>query len=347
VSLTDARTALLRVKEILRQGHDPVQQRQITVASNQAAAADTFSSISGMWFEKMRKDWSAAHYTRAKRAIERELFPPLGALPINQIDSFILAQAMQPAVDRGVIETADRIFQHCTGIFNFAKGLKVYTGDNPVPGAREVVMRKRPTPKRMPAILEWKGLGEILRKAKAARISPAIYMLHRLIAFSSVRIGTAVLAEWKEFDLNSTPAIWTIPRAKMKMKSRHNDHRIPLHPVIAQELKEWKALGLSKRLVFPSPQASNAGKPISSEGLEKAYRVTMGLEGKHTPHGWRAAFSTLARDNNFNREVIEMALDHCHDDDVAMAYDRGERWEDRIALFRWWGDQLTATETKG
>lgn len=93
------------------------------------------------------------------------------------------------------------------------------------------------------------------------------------------------------------------------------------------------------------PQTAKQGQPIGSEGLEKAYRDRLGLAGKHTPHGWRAAFSTLARDENFNRDVVELALDHCHDDDVAMAYDRGERWLERVKLFDWWGEQLVKAES--
>jgi tripartite-type tricarboxylate transporter receptor subunit TctC len=32
--------------------------------------------------------------------------------------------------------------------------------------------------------------------------------------------------------------------------------------------------------------------------------------------GWRSAFSTLARDNGFARDVVELALDHAHDNEV-------------------------------
>jgi hypothetical protein len=30
---------------------------------------------------------------------------------------------------------------------------------------------------------------------------------------------------------------------------------------------------------------------------------------------------------------VELALDHAHDNEVARAYDRGERFDDRIKLF--------------
>lgn len=345
ISLQDARIELARVREQVANGRDPVQQRQVFQLSNVDSSETTFQIVADQWLAKMKKEWSDVHHKKSARAIERDLYPKLGSLPIESIDSYILAQAVAPTIQRGVIETADRILQHVGNIFNFAKGLGKYNRDNPVPGAREVVMPKVPESKHIPAVTEWQELGAILRNAKGANISPPLYLLHRLIAFTATRIGTARLAEWKEFDLDSSQPVWTIPRAKMKVKSRHTDHRIPLSAPIVKELREWRAIGLSGSYVLPSPQSVKRGQPIGSEGLEKAYRDRLGLDGKHTPHGWRSAFSTLARDGGFLREVVELSLDHCHDDAVAMAYDRGERWQDRIKLFDWWGEQLIKAES--
>ncbi|MGQ0658079.1 MAG: hypothetical protein ACT4NU_08310 [Chromatiales bacterium] len=72
--------------------------------------------------------------------------------------------------------------------------------------------------------------------------------------------------------------------------------------------------------------------------------MTLGLEGRHSPHGWRSALSTLARDHGFARDVVELALDHAHDNEVARAYDRGERFTQRVELFNWWGEQLAAAQ---
>lgn len=60
--------------------------------------------------------------------------------------------------------------------------------------------------------------------------------------------------------------------------------------------------------------------------------------------GWRSAFSTLARNEGFARDVVELALDHAHDNEVARAYDRGERFTQRVELFKWWGEQLAAAQ---
>ncbi len=59
---------------------------------------------------------------------------------------------------------------------------------------------------------------------------------------------------------------------------------------------------------------------------------------------WRSSSSTLARDNGTARDVVELALDHVHDNEVARAYDRGERFDERVKLFDWWGKQLAAAQ---
>jgi integrase len=116
----------------------------------------------------------------------------------------------------------------------------------------------------------------------------------------------------------------------MKVTTRDIDHCVPLSPEITDELRRWREMYGGKGFVLPSPQG---GKHIGRESIEKVYRVTLELNGKHSPHGWRSAFSTLTRDNSFARDVVELALDHVHDNEVARAYDRGERFNDRIKLF--------------
>jgi len=166
-------------------------------------------------------------------------------------------------------------------------------------------------------------------------------MAHRLCAFTAARIGNIVNAEWREFHLDDDQPVWIIPRGKMKVATRDIDHRVPLCPEIAVELRQWQGVFGRKGYVFPSPAG---GKYIGRESIEKVYRVTLGLEGKHSPHGWRSAFSTLARDQGFQRDVVELALDHAHDNEVARAYDRGERFTQRVELFNWWGTRLTSAQ---
>lgn len=339
VSLAAARVELSEIKSLLRENKDPVTQRRINRAESSAASDNTFEAMAAEWLKMKQREWSAGHYTKSARAFERDIYPAIGKLPIASITPAIVAKAIEDIHKRDVLETATRILQHLNGVFRYAQA-KGLSRDNPALPAREILPRKKDTGK-MPALLEFSALGDLLRRAEMATISPSVKMAHRVCAFTSARIGNVINAEWKEFDLESDQPIWNIPRTKMKVKSRLIDHRIPLCPEIVSELRQWQAIFGSKGYVFPSPTGN---KHIGRESIEKMYRVTLGLEGKHSPHGWRSSFSTLARDNGIARDVVELALDHAHDNEVARAYDRGERFDERIKLFNWWGNQLTAAQ---
>jgi len=342
VSLAAARVELTEVKALLRENKDPVTQRRIGRAETSAASDNTFVAVAGEWLTMKQKEWSAGHYTKSSRAFERDIYPSIGKLPIANITPAIVAKAVEDINKRDVLETATRILQHLNGVFRYAQA-RGLCRDNPALSAREILPRKKDTG-RMPALLDYAALGDILRRADMARISPSVRMAHRLCAFTAARIGNVTNAEWKEFDLESDQPVWSIPRAKMKVTSRPIDHRIPLSPEIVAELRQWQNVFGRKGFVFPSPAG---GKHIGRESIEKVYRVTLGLNGKHSPHGWRSSFSTLARDHGFAREVVELALDHAHDNEVARAYDRGERFEERVKLFQWWGTQLAAAQRGG
>ena len=339
VSLAAARVELGEVKVLLRENKDPVTQRRINRAETSASSDDTFAAVAGVWLAMKQKEWSAGHYTKSSRAFERDIYPALGKLPIASISPAIVAKAIEDIHKRDVLETATRILQHLNGVFRYAQA-KGLCRDNPALPAREILPRKKDAG-RMPALLDWPSLGDVLRRADMSRISPSVRMAHRLIAFTGMRIGNIVEAEWKEFHLDDDQPTWIIPRAKMKVTSRPIDHRVPLGEEIVAELREWKNRVGGKGYVFPSPTGN---KHIGRESIEKVYRVTLGLNGKHSPHGWRSSFSTLARDNGTARDVVELALDHAHDNEVARAYDRGERFGERVKLFQWWGAQLAAAQ---
>lgn len=339
ISLDAARIELGEVKALLREHKDPVIERRLNRSAALANSETTLQVVANEWLMMKQKEWSDGHLAKSRRALERDVYPTLGNLPIARITPAIVAKLIENINKRDVLETATRILQHLNGIFRYAQA-KGLCRDNPALPAKEILPRKKNV-KHMAALLDFASLGDVLRRAEAARLSPPVRVAHRLMAFTGARIGNIVEAEWREFDLDSAQALWVIPREKMKMKSRPIDHRIPLCREITAELRIWRQIFGDKGFMFPSPSGN---EHISRESLEKAYRVTLRLSEQHTPHGWRSALSTLARDEGFARDVVELALDHIHDNEVARAYDRGERFAERIRLFSWWGTQLTAAQ---
>ena len=343
VSLEAARAEREQLRAQLREGRNPTDARRLRRADAVAAAADTFESVARAWLASQKPDWSAVHYEKSERAIERDVLPRLGKLPVSEITPAMVTSVVKSITARGARDTASKILQHIGGIFRSAQAHGLCR-DNPATATREILPRRKEQ-KRRPAFLKWDELGDVLRKAETARLSPAVRLAHRLCAFTAARISNVVQAEWREFDLTAEVPTWTIPRKKMKAQGRGHDHKIILGATIAADLRAWHALTGGKGLVFPSPAAMPVGsKHITRESLEKVYRITLGLEDKHTPHGWRAALSTLARDHGFERDVVELTLDHIHDNEVVRAYDRGERLEQRMKLMNWWDAQLAQAQ---
>lgn len=343
ISLAQAREKREWVRAHVRAGRDPKQARDLERDANIASSGTTFEVVAREWLKQKKKQWSAIHHEKSMQALERNVFDKIGHLPVAEIPAAKVTAVVEAISARGANVTAGKIRQHIGGVFRLAraKGLCEYK-ENPAEPAREVLPR-RSRQKRRPALLKWAELGELLRRAETARLSPTVRMAHRLCAFAAgVRIGNVIEAEWSEFRLDAEPALWVIPRRKMKAKDRTHDHTIILGPTIAAELRNWRGLSRGKGFVFPSTAEEGH---ITREALEKAYRQTLGMADRHSPHGWRSALSTLAREEGgFERDVVELALDHIHDNEVVRAYDRGERMEKRIRLMTWWDEQLARAQ---
>jgi integrase len=126
----------------------------------------------------------------------------------------------------------------------------------------------------------------------------------------------------------------------MKRKDeQRGPHDVPLPPALLATLREWeKADGDGALYVCPAPR--DPKYPITPEGVEKFYRDKLGLGGKHSPHSWRSAFSTIARDAGKDGDTIESQLDHQVGSKVASAYDRAKRYALRNELVQWYESTL-------
>jgi integrase len=341
ISLKKAREALLEVKSLLRQHVDPVAHRRVLRAAGAVASEDTFNVVAGLWLEMKKKDWSKVHFTKSQRAIERDIFPALGALPIASITAPMVAVAVERISNRGATETASRILQHIGGIFRYAEA-KGLCQSNPAKAASEVLPKKR-QPGQMSALIDMKPLGDLLLRARALRVAPSVYMAHRLLAFTAMRISNVVEAQWDQFHLDDDQPMWVIPRSAMKKKdTRFPAHRVPLSAPIVAELRRWRDVTGGRGYTFLSPV--NPGRPITVTTVEKMYRVTLGLRDIHSPHGWRSSLTTQAREIEIPGDIVHTATDHAHDTETALRYDRGDRFNQRVKLMNWWGDKLVAAE---
>jgi len=343
VSLADAREVRVTVRKQVKEGIDPTAERRLARAKTAASFGETFAEVAAAWLAHRKSEWSNVHYNTTHRALERDVLPLLGSLPITKITPALVAQVIDRVTQRGAHETAGKIRQNIERVFAFA-----LVENNPAKPVVEKLKRPAPT-KRHPALLEFPALGDVLRRTELLGVTPAVRRALRLVAFTACRIGNAINARWEQFDLDGSTPTWTIPRAEMKAKKREFPHRVILGPTITAELREWRQMtGRRKGLVFTSPLAPRRGEALTHEAMEKVYSKRLELSGQHTVHGWRSAFSTLAREvGGFDPEVVELALDHEPRSAVARAYDRGQRLEERVRLYYWWDAMLGAAQHGG
>lgn len=342
IPLAEARRLRDEARALILAGKDPTITRRVERAEAASSMVVTFADCAARWLEHRQPGWSASHFKTVRETLDRHVLPRIGALPIAEITQPIVAEVVERLSDR--VDTAQKVRQICAGVFRLAQAQGKFSGDNPADAAREVIPRRRLHGRRA-ALLTWPELGDLLRRAELANISAAVRVAHRLCAFTAVRLGNVISADWSEFRLEASPmAEWVIPRAKMKAQDRHFDHLVVLPDQIAGELRHWHQMNGTPKVGPLFPAVSGSRSTITHEAVEKVYRVTLGLKNKHTPHGWRSALSTLARDAGFERDAVELALDHIHDTDVARAYDRGERRPERERLARWWGENLTRAQ---
>ena len=347
VSLAEAREERDRLRKQVKQGLDPVVERKVARVESLAASGVTFQAVAELWLAKEKVGWSDVHYTKSARALERDVYPALGAIPIGRISVPMVSAVIDRVQKRGGgrRETAAKLLQHVKSVFRFAqaKGLRP---DNPAEPVIEL-LDVAPPVQGHPALLQWSELGDILRRAEVCNASPAVRLCNRLLAYTSVRLANGVAARWQDMDLDAVPARWSIPRQSMKgdleAKAAGVPHTVFLHPHLVEHLRRWKAAQPAKAVYLFKGNQGRAH--ISKEAVEKMLRVTLDLRDKHTPHGWRSAFSTRAKDDTkFDRELIELTLDHETKTSVEAAYDRGERLEKRLPLAMWWQEQLSKAE---
>lgn len=100
VSLEEARAARDSVKSHLREGRDPLKARLVSRAEAATASDNTFAGVASDWLAKKRRDWSQIHNEKSKIALERDVLPAIGRLPVAEITPIlpVTVSHFQPAL---------------------------------------------------------------------------------------------------------------------------------------------------------------------------------------------------------------------------------------------------------
>lgn len=334
VTLSEARERRDEARKLLRAGVDPVEHKRDAQAEAQRRASNTFETLARRWIEKNAAAWSESHGERVRAFLGAELFPKIGARPIDAITAAELLAALEPIEERGALETARKTRQYAGQVFDFASRLGLVVG-NPAHALRRAMKRSQPQRYRFLTVAE---LGPfVVKLATYGNASTATAL--RLAMLCAVRPGEIRGARWQEFDLNAKGgALWRIPAARMKGRK---DHLVPLSRQAVEALRAHAAEHGSEpgALLFRSTVSREA--PISENTLAFAIR-RLGFDA--TAHGFRHTFSSTMNERGYRADVIERCLAHEGADRIRATYNRAELMPERRDCLQQWADFIDACE---
>jgi integrase len=345
-SVTGARDSAHAARELLRQGLDPIDER------DRQRAADK-QSEQGRKADKAREHLTLCRAAREyhERVVEPRLTTKHSAQWIASLEHHVPAEtwhkpiaevtapellaalsgvrALADSATR-VPETLSRVRQRLDAVFEDA----IFHGrctSNPAAAIRrkmrETIPSKKPGEHLALPYRELPRFMALLRDAQGIAARSLDFALH-----TASRTSEVLLAEWSEFNLEE--AVWVIPAERMKAKEAHTVYLSPRALEILQAHK-----GLHARYVFPSVMLEDS--PQSNMAM-LAVLDRISMRDRTTVHGiCRATFSTWANETAAARsDVIEACLAHKEADKVKAAYNRAQFSDERKALMNAWATYL-------
>jgi len=330
VSMAEARIEGNKAKKLLREGVDPVNRRR---QEKHSKIANSFRNIAEEWLIKQRGSWTKEHAARVMRTLERDVYPIIGDMPIQDIQTLDCLSVIRIVEERGALDVASRVKQRIASVFRYA----IQTARcqfNPADQLQGVIKTRKV--KHM-AALGAEALPAFFDKLESYQGHHITKLALKFLIHTFVRPGELRGARWDEININKKE--WRIPAMRMKMSE---EHIVPLSEQAIVILKEIKLITGNFELVFPSVR--NNRKVMSENTLTFAIRKRLGFDA--TAHGFRSTASTILNETGFRPDVIERQLAHTERNKVRAAYNRSLYLPERREMMDWWGGYLEGLSSK-
>jgi integrase len=336
VTLADARNETTRLRNIVRRGVDPLDERKaeatrkLAKGAAKAAAAMTFRDVARQYVQAHEAGWrNEKHRQQWTNTLREYALPVIGDSPVADVGTAEVMLILQPIWHRAP-ETASRLRGRIEAILDYARTREWRSGENPArwKGHLANLLPARGKIRRIShhAALPWREIGSFIDALRQqAGISAKALEFAILTA---ARSGEVRGASWAEIDWATKT--WTVPGSRMK---GGREHRVPLSEPAMAVLRTMEPLRASQdALIFPG---RSAGHPLSDMSLTAVLR-RMG-RADLTQHGFRSSLRDWAAETtHYPREVAEQALAHALPDKVEAAYRRGDLFEKRCKLMNDW-----------
>lgn len=329
-SLVEAREKREAVRKQLANGIDPGEVKKAERAAAVAETKNGFEVVAREWYSRQSHLWADSHAESVIGRLRLDVFPVLGARPVEEITAPELLKMLRRIESRGALETAHRVRTICGQIFRYA----IATGRADRDSAADLRDALTPYKKRhLPAIIDPKALAPLLRAIDGYKGTHTVRCALKLTPLLLARPGELRQAEWSE--INFDAATWSIPAEKMKTRQ---EHIVPLAWQAVAILRDLHELTGRGKYVFPCN--GNRNKPMSEAAIAVALHK-LGFKGIQTAHGFRATARTILDEILQQRpELAEHQLAHAVKGPLGRAYNRTSFLPERQQMMQLWADYL-------
>jgi integrase len=339
VTLAEARDLAAKARRVVRDGRDPIAERDVARLQKklEAAKAITFKDCAERYIAAHAAGWrNPKHASQWTNTLATYGYRTLGELPAQAVNVGLVMQVLEP-IWTTKPETASRVRGRIESVLDWATARGYRQGENPARwrGHLENLLPKKNKIHEVEhhAALSYRDIGDFIVELRKQESVAARALEFAIL--TAARTGEVLGARWSE--INFAERIWTVPKERMKA---NKEHRAPLSAAALAILDKMQKIRHGD-FVFPG---KFAGRPLSGMVMLKLLR-RMGRTGL-TAHGFRSTFSDWCREcTNFPAEVRAMALAHTIGDKVEEAYSRGDLFQKRRQLADAWARYCTAPPT--
>jgi len=330
VALREARDRRFELKRNLASGVNPKTQVRKGPALQKAIDQSLFRNVALEWLEARRHDARPKTFQKMDTILKSDLIPRLGDTSVATLPTPVAVNALREIQARAP-HMAQKAMTYLNQIILYAiqRGLRE---DGRSLSLKGVVRLPKATS--VPAATDNASLKQVMQ-AVAAHPDRLVQCALLMTAYTALRPGNVVGLTWAM--LQDAGAVLHIPGELMKTGE---EHFVPLPRqalAIVAEARSWPPR--RRDYIFP-PISQRATPHLHRDTLSKALR-DMGLQGKHVPHGFRAAFRSRAREVfNADVDLLETQLAHSKGDATARAYDRTRFLAERAKVMQEWADYL-------
>lgn len=332
VGLADARERHSKARELVARGLHPLAQQKADKHTAMLDAQDTFEALTRAWIAGKEAGWSPYYCGQIKAAMEKDVYPAIGGLPIKDVKAAHLLEVLKKVQARGAPVVAGNIKQWCSAVFTYAVA-NLKAENDPTAILRGAVVR--PKVKHNVALnpAEIKALLAQIGKYGPFRTTSIAIELLMLMFVRTVELRKAI---WKEFDLQGGE--WHIPAERMKMKV---PHVVPLSKQAVALLTELQTITGSRPHLFPNYRRPDAF--MTPTTINQALK-RVGFSGAGTigfsAHGFRGTAATILYEKGYRSEVIEKQLSHAERNQVKAAYNQAQYLAERKTMMQDWADYV-------